>query len=747
LTGPDPAAGRRSGSGPRARRCVRASLALLAAVAGACLTIVLLPAAAASWYGPAACTQAGAADAASQQCGWLFIGPAPAATAAPRPRHARPQMPSHHVPARLLVTAGLAAAALAAAGYGRRRARMRVRQPGAAPGTRPFERKRRTIARAAQVRGTRQAGTDAAGSPGAGPAPDRLAPRQGDGPARPEPVAAPRDSIVAGLRGGTAIGLASVASGGLGFTGPGALAAVQALLTGLLAAGGHQSSRGPQVVMTEAGARQLIGADETVTAADDSAMDGRLVITSTLTAALDHAETVIMSLLREGHPGPGAGPQDGPGTAPGQVTLAIVASPGNGDLRRLAAVLEAGAAVGIIGLLLGPWEPGATCSISADGTVTSATPSGLTGTQILQQPGGNDVGAALVTLARHVRDKGTRIRTETAPAGPVTSRQPDRSAPGNALASPRPPGTPAISDRLSPAQAGAGDPAPQLPTPRPATVGGNGGAPGTRPAPGPARERPVQARLLGTERIEARGREITTGLRSSSRELLAYLALFPRGAPAEKITAALWPGDTPRNARIALQTALRSLRVALRDATGKPGPMFINYAAGRYSIDASLVDTDLWQFQHALQAADDAIRDGDRDAGQEALTRAAACYQGPLADDAAYEWIEPHREHIRRQAVDALTRLAAMHEPADPRLALTLLDRALDHDPLNEQLHHRIMRLQALLGQHDAIRRTLHLLEIRLRDLGMAPGQDTYDLAAQLQRPRLGPAGAVGSGS
>jgi DNA-binding SARP family transcriptional activator len=230
---------------------------------------------------------------------------------------------------------------------------------------------------------------------------------------------------------------------------------------------------------------------------------------------------------------------------------------------------------------------------------------------------------------------------------------------------------------------------------------------------------------------------VITGLRRSSRELLTFLALFPGGAAGERATAALWPDHPPDSARIALQTALRSLRVALRTATGARGPMFVTYGAARYRIDHNLIDVDLWQFHAALADADNAVRAGNSAAAREALTRAADSYQGLLAEDAAYEWIEPYREEIRRRAVDAFTRLAGMHEPAESEQTLALLDRALTHDPVNEQLHQRIMTIQARLGRADAVHRTLRLLENRLSDLGLTPGDDTYALATDLQRPRL----------
>jgi hypothetical protein len=64
---------------------------------------------------------------------------------------------------------------------------------------------------------------------------------------------------------------------------------------------------------------------------------------------------------------------------------------------------------------------------------------------------------------------------------------------------------------------------------------------------------------------------------------------------------------------------------------------------------------------------------------------------------------EPYAETARRPALDAWTRIAELLEPADPDQALAALETALGHDPFNEYLYQRIMRLQAAAGRPDAV--------------------------------------------
>ncbi len=591
-----------------------------------------------------------------------------------------------------------------------------------------------------------------------------VGPRPAPPPARPLPAG----TVAFGMRGNAEIPLDAVARRGLGLRGQGAPGTARALLIGLLAARGPGWSE-LQVVIPQADAQQLI---------PEGAATGspNLIITDTLTGALNHVEAEITHQLRIqetrniGSPGESAAPLTGQEHT---ISVALIARPDHASTRRLQAVLEAGESVGVIAILLGPWDTGVTCSISTDGVVAAASRADLLGLQTFHLPCRDT--ATLLNLLKgahgHVADDRPGAPVPLSPASPelggnsatraVGGHEPPvppsrvGTGPGVQTAPARgpQPASPPAADSRAPDQGGS------QPQPGTGTIAGSHGLAATETAqpqtllpapvitaPGipPATARLVQVRLLGTPRIEAVGTEVTKGLRRSSRELLAFLALFPDGAAGEKVAAALWPDHAVGSARTALQDALRSLRVALRTTTGARGPMFVTYGAGRYRIDHNLIDVDLWRFHAALADADRALRNDDPAAAREALTHAVGCYQGPLAEDASYEWIEPYREEIRRQAVDAWTRLAGMNEPAESQQALALLDRALTHDPFNEQLYQRIMAVQARLGRVDAVGRTLRLLEARLADLDTTPSQDTYDLVADLQRPRHTPHPPVG---
>ncbi len=163
----------------------------------------------------------------------------------------------------------------------------------------------------------------------------------------------------------------------------------------------------------------------------------------------------------------------------------------------------------------------------------------------------------------------------------------------------------------------------------------------------------------------------------------------------------------------------------------------MDYTAGRYRIDPQLVEVDLWRSRRALE---EAARAPDTAQRRRALATAAGLYRGELAAGGAADWLEPARETLRRQAVDALALLADLDEQAgDLDAALAALDQAIGHDPYAEPLYRRIMRLQARLGRPDAVQRTLRLLETRLAELDTEPEPDTRRLAADLHHPRPAP--------
>jgi DNA-binding SARP family transcriptional activator len=200
----------------------------------------------------------------------------------------------------------------------------------------------------------------------------------------------------------------------------------------------------------------------------------------------------------------------------------------------------------------------------------------------------------------------------------------------------------------------------------------------------------------------------------------------------EQAVEGMWPDTQLGRERDRFWTALGNLRSVLRTATGVGQLKAIQRDGLRYRVDRELFAVDLWRFQAAVATA----RRADLDSAvAAALAEAGDAYSGPLLDGAPYAWVEISREDLRRQAVDALARLAELHQGAsDRQRALAALEQAIAVDPVAEELYRRLMRLEAELGRPDAVQRTYRLLARHLAELDVDPYLETEQLVADLLR-------------
>jgi DNA-binding SARP family transcriptional activator len=559
------------------------------------------------------------------------------------------------------------------------------------------------------------------------PGPARIPPPAGTG----APPAREPGTIPLGVRGTSEAALDIAALGGLGLTGPGAPAAARAILAALLAQAQAAATGMPSAIIIPAAdaARLLPG--------QDTAQIPGVSVPATLHAALDEMEAALVSQARAAGDEPNAATAGaaGPGAA-------LIAASDPGTAHRLRGILESGRGLGTAAILLGTWPPGVTCQVAADGIIITTTPpgAGLEGIRLFHL--GADEAAAITAVLRDAR--GT---PPAEPALPRSASPPARRAaeiPHEAR-----PADPYLPAPVLPALAPPGPARAAAAPPQRASRAAAGPAPAARPAPaadGPATApdtaRPVQLTMLGPLRITAAGQEIGGGLRKA-RELMAFLAVNPDGASAEAISEALWPEADSGHATGQRNLALRKARDMLRGATGQATPMWILHASGRYRLDPTRISADLWQFTGALDQARRAATDEDRLA---ACREAAGLYHGELAEGEGYDWAEPYAETARRRALDAWTTIADILQPRDPGQALAALESALSHDPYNEYLYQKVMRLQAAAGHPEAVRRTLSLLETRLSDLGITPGTQTRHVAASLLGTHNPPSSSAGSG-
>jgi DNA-binding SARP family transcriptional activator len=246
-------------------------------------------------------------------------------------------------------------------------------------------------------------------------------------------------------------------------------------------------------------------------------------------------------------------------------------------------------------------------------------------------------------------------------------------------------------------------------TREPAVADAEEAAPPVRSTP------PVAVSLLGPYRITAGDRQIGTGLRGKSRELLALLAVNREGVSTHVAMEALWPGEPADDGY--LRTVVGNLRTVLRSAAGAPESAPVVERVGQHlRLDPASVDVDLWRFEDALAAA----ARGDDAAAELAI----AAYRGDLLDGEDFPWSGPAKERLRSRALDHLADVVeARRAGGDLAGALRAAERAVELDPYAEVLYQRVMALYGEMGRPDGARRTFDALEARLREVDAVPSE------------------------
>ena len=529
------------------------------------------------------------------------------------------------------------------------------------------------------------------------------------------------DNTNAAASEGTQVALDLARVHGLGLIGPGGYAAARALLLTLLTTGYERGEPAPRVVVPAPDLARLLGVPGPATDLPD---------TVTVVADLDTALATFDT------------------SVPHTPAVLIAVPPREPDRQaRLQHLLDNGAQHGLTALLLGQWRAGVTAYVTAAGIISATNPglgeplrglraftlpdtatrdllTFLRTTQPPNTPGGASDDEPHAAPRGDAATHAPASRQATPPDGEPSQHEntgggPDRLEITSAPPVPEPPpdeaGEPDAEDRPQPTRAAEADTAPEPPAPLTLTVFG---------APS------LHWRPSGAE-----PRDLSGELSSRPVELLVYLAVHPGGVSRDGIVDALWPDEPPRNPASVLRTVFSRIRRALTTATRGAVGELVLAEHGHYRLDPAIVEVDYWSFADAVTRRRTATTPERRTDADEAIV---AHYGGVLAEGMDAEWLVAAREATRRDALDAVAALARTRVETDPDYTLALLETARAFDPHNELLYRDIMRLQAKLGQHDAISRTLTLLRTRLTELDATPTADTVDLAQRLRARHTG---------
>jgi DNA-binding SARP family transcriptional activator len=246
----------------------------------------------------------------------------------------------------------------------------------------------------------------------------------------------------------------------------------------------------------------------------------------------------------------------------------------------------------------------------------------------------------------------------------------------------------------------------------------------------------LRIELLGRFRVSVADREVDDAAwhRRKSAALVKLLALAPaHRLHRERLMDALWPGLPPSAAAANLRKALHQVRRALDPLTGA-------HLVGSDADSLWLSSDQLWVDVDAFRSTITAAR---RTGDVGGYRRALEIYrEGLLPDDAYAEWAAEPRDELHHDHVAALEELAALLEArAELDTAVEVARRLVAAEPLREESHVVLMRLQALAGRRGEALRTYDQLRALLdRELGTPPAPQTQRLAGEIRaRQRLDP--------
>jgi LuxR family transcriptional regulator, maltose regulon positive regulatory protein len=220
-----------------------------------------------------------------------------------------------------------------------------------------------------------------------------------------------------------------------------------------------------------------------------------------------------------------------------------------------------------------------------------------------------------------------------------------------------------------------------------------------------------------------------------ARDILCFLASRPhRRASKELILETFWMEEDPEVIIKDFHPTVSQIRKALN--SNQPlKHSFLLYLDGDYLLNSEFVyQIDLEQFDRLVSAGETALNAGQVDRGISCYENAIRFYRGEFMQGCHDDWVSELRRYYREQYLRLLETLvvAAQKDDEWPR-SLHFAQRILHDDPFREDIHCRIMRAHAVLGNRAAVKEQYRKLCNLLRNgMGLEPSPGTTKVYRQL---------------
>lgn len=332
-----------------------------------------------------------------------------------------------------------------------------------------------------------------------------------------------------------------------------------------------------------------------------------------------------------------------------------------------------------------------------------------------------DAALAVESLARTTGTAGPRLLAYAALADANSSRRAeyellaDTVARETGLRLPGPPNVPSPE----------GLPRPATPIAEPAR-GGKVQPDGRVTLPPMVRPAGLEIRAFGGFAVEVGGRPLPLDrVKPRARAVLRFLAVRPGIAiHREVIQEALWPDVDSQTGARSLHVAVSAVRGLFGEALPVDSSRLIAREGDAYRLAVDPGQVDVGQFERAMAKARGARNGAARPgAGVPDFAAALALYRGDLLpQDGPAEWAVERREHFRREAVEAATRVAEdALASGDLDEAIRICRRGLELDRFHDPLWRVLIAARDQAGDPGAASRDRREYASILEGLGLSP--------------------------
>lgn len=261
----------------------------------------------------------------------------------------------------------------------------------------------------------------------------------------------------------------------------------------------------------------------------------------------------------------------------------------------------------------------------------------------------------------------------------------------------------------------------------------------------------LHIRLLGPPLIERDNQPLRIQ-RRIPRAMLFYLAALGGPVARGELLFLFWPEEDEEKAREHLRDNLAKLRAAL------PDPDLVQTSAETVGLDFERLRVDVREFRRLVDQSGILARKASNSgllpaASYYALTDAVRLWRSPnflagasLSVSAALDEWSSRTDHVLQASYQHAVERLADHELAagNGKRAIEWLQRALEIDPYNEDLHYRLLIALVDMGSRpEALRRIADLRILLLRELGLEPSDSIRNLEQRLQKTAGPPSSMV----